>query len=216
MVQALGVASEPYIFWRGEGVEEILSAIDVPPKAGRLVPPGNAGLNGPSGRSLDRDYLKPLGLTREDAWLCDFVPHSCMDRPQAEAITKRYVQLVEKFALPPVRWPKRPVKLSDMARREEIADELRESSAEVIVTLGDDPLDWFGEAFGTKAQLNEYGTDSRSYGLLHDTVINGRALKLLPLVHPKQARGLGGHTSEWKRRHANWVRDVAPALRSYL
>ncbi len=213
VVKALGVASEPYIFWRGEGVEEILSAIDMPPAAGRLVP---ASLNGPSGRSVDEDFLEPLGLTREDAWLCDLVPHSCMNESQATAITERYVPVVEQFALPPVNWPTRPTKLTDGARREGIADELRESTAEVLVTLGDDPLRWFGTAFGTKASLEAYGKTSQAYGLLQDVDINGRTLKLLPLVHPRQAEGLGRHDPEWKALHENWVRQVAPVVRTRL
>ena len=142
-VQALGVASEPGIFWRGEGVEEILSAIDVPPEAGRLSP-APARFNGPSGRSVDEDFLEPLELTREDAWLCDLVPYSCINESQAKAISEHYAPCVERFALPPVDRPTRPTKLTDVARREEIVDELRESTAEVLVTLGDDPLSGLG------------------------------------------------------------------------
>jgi hypothetical protein len=36
---ALAVASEPHIFWRGEGEAEILASIQVPAEADRLVPP---------------------------------------------------------------------------------------------------------------------------------------------------------------------------------
>ncbi len=215
MVKALGVASEPYIFWRGEGVEEILSTIDVPFDVGRLVP-ADADLNGPSGRSVDEDFLEPLGLRREDAWLCDLLPHSCMNKCQAKAIRQHYLPLVEQFLLPPVNWPTPPRKLADMTRREEIADELLESTADVLVTLGDYPLKWFGRVFGTKVSLKGYGKDSQAYGLLHDVVIKGRALKLLPLVHPRQADGLGHHDPKWKALHENWVRRVAPAVRRSL
>lgn len=215
VVKALGVASEPYIFWRGEGVEEILSAIDVPREAGRLVP-ADTNLNGSSGRSVDEDFLEPLGLTREDAWLCDLVPHSCMNKCQAEAISQHYLPLVEQFSLPPVNWPTVPIRLANMTRREEIADELRESTADVLVTLGDGPLKWFGAVFGTKVSLKGYGKDSQAYGLLHDVVIKGRALKLLPLVHPRQANGSGRHDPKWKALHKNWVRQVAPAVRRCL
>ena len=215
LVKALGVASEPYIFWRGEGVEQILSAIDVPPEAGRLAP-AHTHLNGPSGRSVDDDFLKPLGLTREDSWLCDLVPHSCMNESQAEPISERYVPLVEQFELPPVNWPTPPRRLADGTRRAEIADELRESTADVLVTLGDAPLEWFGAAFGTKTSLDAYGKDSQAYGLPQDIVINGRALRLLPLVHPRQAAGLGPHDPKWNALHKNWVRRVAPVVRTCL
>lgn len=215
VVKALGVASEPYIFWRGEGVEEILSTIDVPLDAGRLVPV-DADRNGPSGRSVDEDFLEPLGLTREDAWLCDLVPHSCMNKCQAKAIRQRYLPLVEKFALSPVNWPILPSKLADMTRQEKIADELLESTADVLVTLGDLPLKWFGAVFGTEESLAAYGKDSQAYGQPYDIAIKGRALKLLPLVHPRQAAGLGLHDPKWKALHENWVRQVAPTVRRCL
>ena len=211
----MGVASEPYIFWRGEEVEEILSGIDVPPEAGRLVP-ADACLNGGSGRSIDKDFLEPLGLTRDDAWLCDLVPHSFMNNCQAKAISEHYTPLVEQFTLPPVNWPTRPAQLIDVTRRKEIADELRESTAQVVVTLGDDPLKWFGTAFGTKTSLKTYGKDSRIYGVLHDIVIEDQPLRLLPLVHPRHAHGLGLHDPKWKALHENWVQQVAPMARNLL
>ena len=40
LVVALAVASEPYIFWRGEGADEIVSRVTIPEKAGRLEPAG--------------------------------------------------------------------------------------------------------------------------------------------------------------------------------
>jgi hypothetical protein len=70
IVNALAVASEPYIFWRGENSEAIIQKIFVPQKIGKLVP-ANRQFNGPSGIALDDLILKPLRLTRNDAWLCD-------------------------------------------------------------------------------------------------------------------------------------------------
>ena len=214
LVSALGVASEPCIFWRGEGVEDILSTIDVPPEAGRLRP-ANDCFNGPSGRSVDEHFLEPLGLTRQDAWLCDLVPYSCMNERQAGAVRRCYAPLVERLGLPPVDWPALPVERTDAIRREEIAQELRESAAELLVTLGDQPLKSFAaKVFGGASSLAVYGTDARNYGVVHDVEIEGRALGLLPLVHPRQAAGLGSHSSFWNDRHQTWVRQVAPAVRS--
>ena len=208
IVRALGVASEPCIFWRGDSVGEILSAIDVPPQAGYLEPPAG-NLNGPSGRSIDEDYLGPLGLTRADAWLCDLVPHSCMNDGQANAIARTYTTVIEQHGLPPVSWPPLPNKLTDAARQHEIATELRDSGAEVVITLGDLPLKWFGGAFGSQRALGAYGRNANNYGRLHDFNIDGRTLKLLPLVHPRQAAGLSGHSPEWKALHGIWKRDSA-------
>ena len=211
IVKALAVASEPYIFWRGEEVEEILSKIQVPPEAGRLKPAAK-NLNGPSGRSLDEDYLQPLGLTREDAWLCDLVPHSCKNSGQANAVKNQYEKHAQKFALPTVHWPRVPGKLADEVRRQQIAAELRESAAEVFITLGDGPLKWFSSAFGSDPSLGAYGDDPETYGRLHDLEINGRNVQLLPPVHPRQAAALGRHSSHWNGLHATWKQESAPGL----
>ena len=201
-VKALAVASEPYIFWKGEGAVEIVSRIVVPVEAGRLLPVG--ALNGPSGRSLDDDFLVPMGLDRDNAWLCDLVPHSCMNDGQAAAVRESYDPLVGRLGLPRVDWDPVPVVLADDARRREIAAELHESEAEILVTLGDSPLEWFGAAFGTGRALREYGRAPESYGVLHDVEVDGRAMKLLPLVHPRQAAGLGGHNPDWTELHGAW------------
>ena len=208
MIKALAVASEPYIFWRGEGVENILSAIDVPLEAGRLLPASNH-LNGPSGRSLDKQYLEPLGLTRKDTWLCDLVPHSCMNPRQSLAVKDRYTPVAERFGLPPAKWPRVPKTLADASRRDEIVAELSESRAEILVTLGDLPLKWFTAAIGSLRSLGLYGRDLKSYGRLHDLRIEGRYVKLLPLVHPRQAAGMAGHSPAWRAIHEGWVRKAA-------
>lgn len=215
MVRALGVASEPYIFWCGEGAKQIVSSINVPPEAGWLMAT-DAKLNGPSGKSLDVDFLGPLGLTRDDAWLCDLVLYSCVNKRQAAALGKHYVPLVEKLGLPAVNWPPLPGKLTDAARREEIARELRESKAEILVTLGDQPLKWFGADFGSKRSLGAYGKDSLSYGGLQNITVGGRTLRLLPLVHPRQAAGLGPHSAFWKALHETWVVRTAPKVSGSL
>src|SRR5438045_1176097 len=85
-VQALAVASEPTIFWDGSGAREIVGRIRVPQGAGELRVDGLEQLNGPSGKSLDRDFLERLGVERPNAWLCDLVPHTCMHSEQDTAI----------------------------------------------------------------------------------------------------------------------------------
>ena len=71
------------------------------------------------------------------------------------------------------------------------AAELRESAAEVFITLGDEPLKWFSSAFGSDPSLGAYGDDPETYGRMHDLEINGRNVKLLPLVLPKAGRRSG-------------------------
>ena len=135
-----------------------------------------------------------------------------MNAGQARAIKERYEPVAERLGLPGAGWPTLPKPLADDARRAEIASELRESNAEIVVTLGDLPLRWFGAAFGTHRSLGEYGKEPSSYGVLHDVEIDGRPLKLLPLVHPRQAAGLGSHSRSWAELHLRWKEDRAPRL----
>ena len=187
----------------------------MPRRAGYLEPAA-PNLNGPSGRSLDEDYLGPLGLGRADVWLCDLVPHSCMNKGQANAIDRAYRRLVDPVGLPSVDWPSVPGRWTDADRRLAIAGELKESDADVLVALGDRPLKWFARYLGSEISLATYGVDSQSYGRLHDIALGGRTLKLLPLAHPRQAAGLGGHTPKWHALHTYWTAQVAPGVLSSL
>ncbi|MFA7187690.1 MAG: hypothetical protein WC051_05955, partial [Dehalococcoides mccartyi] len=53
LANALAVASEQYIFWRGENAEEIISRIPLPEGAGGLISAGEK-FNRPTGRALDK------------------------------------------------------------------------------------------------------------------------------------------------------------------
>ncbi len=211
IIAALGVASEPEIFWRGDGVEAILGRISVPREAGHLEP-ASVKLNGPSGLALDERFLAPLGLTRNEAWLCDLVPHSCMNPRQEVAIRERYMPFVRKNLLPEPAWPEVPKDLASDTRRSEIVAEVLESKASVIITLGDQPLRWFTRHFGSRGRLASYGAGVDDYGHLHPIEMEGRELSLLPLVHPRQAAGLGSHSAGWLDAHEHWVKNASPGL----
>ena len=217
LVKALGVASEPAIFWRGDGVEAILSHIDVPVSAGRLVP-AKSCFNGPSGRSLDEHYLQPLGFARSDAWLCDLIPYSCMNEGQAGAIRRCYAPIAKRLGLPVADWPVLPASRTDAVRREAIAAELRASEAELLITLGDQPLRWFAAPVLDAAfsSLAAYGSGLSGYGQVHPVEFEDRRIGLLPLVHPRQAARLGDYTSSWHHAHSTWLRHEAPELRGRL
>ena len=146
VVNALAVASEPYIFWRGDNAEAIIKQINVPADLGNLTPAAK-NLNGPSGKSLDERFLEPLNLSRDDVWLCDLVPHSCLNPGQKKALDRAYEPLAQTHKLPAVTLPPVPKQLADDRRRGEILTELRESHADTILLLGDEPIKWFLHAF---------------------------------------------------------------------
>lgn len=210
LVRALAVASEPTIFWDGQGADEIISGIKLPPAAGRLEAAA-AAFNGPSGCSMDRDFLEPLGLTRAEAWLCDLVPHTCLNPSQLAAIAREYEPRREALGLPGVNLPRVPTRLADDLRRREILDEIDEAKPDVIVLLGDKPIQHFLVQHDRRwRQLLDFG--SEGYGRVHEATIAGSKRHILPLAHPRQAAALGRHSTAWRDRHAAWKETTARRL----
>lgn len=205
-INALAVASEPEIFWTGEKAAikpgEIISRIRIPQGAGTLEP-ASVKFNGPSGIALDELYLKPLGLNRSDVWLCDCVAHSCMNPAQRNAVKRRY-DTFQDVSLPTHNMPPGPTRLPT-GRRDEILDELLTSKAELLVLLGDRPLQWFLSTLpGGKKRLADYVPNGDAYGRPHPFVIEGRRIEILPLAHPRQVAALGARSRDWKEWHKAW------------
>jgi hypothetical protein len=211
IITALAVDSEPEIFWKGENAEEKIAKISIPKGAGKLIPPSK-GMNGPSGVTLDERFLKPLGFEdRSDVWLCDLLPYSCRNPNQIKALESKYLPIQKQFRLPDYTgWTEVPKILADDKRMNQIMEELRIADPDVIITLGDQPLKWFtSKKFDTESRLASYGECTESYGRLHDISRDGWNLKLLPLVHPRQAGRLGSNSPKWARLHDYWVDNVA-------
>jgi uracil-DNA glycosylase len=212
VVKALPVASEPYIFWRGDGAAEIIAQIRIPPPAGSLEP-ADAAFNGPSGNALDALILKPLGLERQDAWLCDLWPQSCVNSGQAKAIREKYEPLAARYNLPSACVPEVPDELTSAARRAEIIAEIRESQAKTLIVLGDQPIRWFLNKVG---QSWKRLSDFAEYGRPHSIRLEGMKLNVLPLVHPRQAARLGVSSPKWYEVHEAWRQSRPAATLSEL
>ncbi len=206
IVNALAVSSEPYIFWRGDNVESILQKIEIPEKIGVLVPPDKQ-FNGPSGLALDDLILHSLGLDRSQAWLCDLISHSCINPGQQQAIQREYLPLQYKYNLPPPSVPSVPTKLSDEKRRNQIFAEIIQSRADILILLGDKPVQWFLKFYDNRwKRLSDFGITDELYGNLHTTKLNHIDLKILPLAHPRQIAKLGKSSDSWYRAHQNWLK----------
>jgi hypothetical protein len=209
-VNALAVASEPYIFWKGDKADQIIKDIKIPPEFGQLVP-ADERFNGPSGKVLDEFYLEPLGFERKDAWLCDLLPYSRMNPNQKKAIETNYKPLVKDFNLPEATIPDfNPAELKDQSRLEEILDELEHSQANTIILLGDLPIKYFLSHFSKFKRLSDFGKDLDdlaklvNYGKTHKIEIVGKEYSVIPLAHPRQVGNLGNSSSEWHERHMYW------------
>ena len=201
IVRALAVASEPHIFWRGENAEEMIRKIEIPSSLGKLVS-ADEQFNGPSGVALDELILKPLGLDRAEAWLCDLVPYSCANPSQLKAIQREYHPVREEYELPMPSVPKVPHRLTDESRREAILGELEESNAEKLIVLGDKPIEWFLKYYDKRWKRL---SDFEHYGKEQITEIAGKKYQILPLAHPRQIARLGRSTQKWFELHQQWM-----------
>lgn len=209
VVAALAVASESEIFWTGHDAQQQFDKIEIPDEAGKLVLP-NANLNGPSGRALDDLYLKPLELTRDDAWLCDIIPETRLNPNQKNAIKKYYNPIRYKLGLPKVTIPNfRQSELNSETRRNEILEELFKSQAETLILLGDLPIKHFLNYYSeTKYDnLASFGTNPASYGIAHEIELSGKYFKVIPLCHPRQAQRLGASSKLWYDLHKQWINN---------
>jgi len=187
IVQALAIASEPEIFWTGEGVEKIIEDIHIPKELGRLVP-ANQNLNGPSGKALDDKFLKPLGYSRVQAWLCDLLPESRVNPNQKKAVNL-YNDIAGQYGLPLSTIPEfREDGIRENAKQRllEILHDLEISGAKTIILLGDLPIRWFLHYFDKRVKLTQFGNSKETYGQRHDIVINNRLYSVIPLCHPPQ------------------------------
>lgn len=212
LVRALAVASEPRIFWDGNGADDIINAIKVPVAAGHLEP-ADSTFNGPSGRSLDEDFLGPLGITRDTAWLCDLVPYTCLNPGQLKAIKRAYVPRMASLGLPEVDLPSVPKKFADDHRREEVLAEVVAAEPEVVVLLGDQPIrNWLRFYDKKWSRLSDFGDEPKTYGRLHEASIAGKSYQVLPVAHPRQVGGLGTHSAKWRELHEHWKVNVAGRL----
>ena len=204
--QALAVASEPRIFWDGniEEAREIIKKCNIPEEVGYLEP-ASAGLNGPSAKVLDDNILRPLGFTREDAWLCDMLPETRLNDNQIKVINEKYNPLIEQYGLNEVTVPHRPSTFCDHKRCEEITDELLRSEADLLILLGDEPIKQYLKKVADVPYsslqdfVNQYG-----YGNTAEVVIGGKNMRVLPLAHPRQIGGLGAHSEKWRDEHQAW------------
>jgi len=205
LIKALAVASEPCIFWTGDSTEALLiiNEIKIPNELGKLVP-AECSFNGPSGRCLDSNFLFPLNYKREDAWLCDLVPHSCQNSSQKLALEREYNKYIKLGKLPAYNIPEVPANLASEERIQEILTELKQSQADTIIILGDQPIIYFLSRFTDKYKKL---SDFSEYGKPVDVSIDNKTYTIIALAHPRQVSKLGKSTQKWYDFHQIWMKE---------
>lgn len=198
-IRAMAVASEPEIFWRGgnDDVLSVIKRINLDTRYGHLEPADSA-FNGPSGRCLDSNYLNPMGLTRQNVWLCDLLPESRKNPSQKAALSKNYDGHVDiPYDFPPVPRP-----IADEKRVNEIVNELETSGARNIILLGDEPIKYFLNRF--KPSIRNL-SEIDPYGKEIPAMINGKEYSVVCLAHPRQTAQLGKSSQRWYETHQRWM-----------
>lgn len=203
LIKALAVASEPYIFWKGDSAKEIIDKIKIPKGLGSLVP-ADSKFNGPSGRCLDSLFLEPLNYRRKNAWLCDLVPYSCQNESQQKALKREYNKYVQSGDFPSYNIPEVPLKFASDERIQEIVRELKHSKADTILLLGDQPIKYFLSKFTDKYKKL---SDFEEYGASIEIDIENKTYIVIALAHPRQVEKLGKSSPEWYTKHNNWIRS---------
>ena len=205
LIRALAVASEPCIFWTGDSTEalKIINDIKIPKEMGSLVP-ADCTYNGPSGKCLDSNFLYPLNSKRENAWLCDLVPHSCQNSNQKSALDREYDKYIKLGKLPEYNIPEVPTNLATEERIKGIITELKQSQADTIILLGDQPIKYFLSRFTDKYKKL---SDFSEYGKPVDVVIDNKTYKVIALAHPRQVSKLGKSNQKWYDLHQSWMKN---------
>lgn len=209
--RALAVANEPEILWTGNSFEamSIINRVSCPPDAGSLSDPGKR-MNGGVGRLFYVEILKPLNILRSDVWFTLLIPFALANKGQRKSLN-RYKRLSAEFKLPESSILPSNIKSSLITeqRIKEILNELEESKAEVIITLGDLPLHHFIRIFDSgKVNLSAFV----KYGAVNKIEINNKIYKLLPLYHPKSGENIGSYTEKWMRIHKDWKSFDVPEI----
>jgi len=133
-----------------------------------------------------------------------------MSTGQRAAIEREYLPYLGEYDIPVPTLQPAPTSGPGEERREEIWDEYVQSQAEVLILLGDKPIEWFFSHLEPQYQkLSDFGKEAKTYDQLHLFRIRGRQIGVLPLVHPRQASRLGASSAEWAELHQTWKTDVA-------
>ena len=151
--------------------------------------------------------VDPLGVTREEAWLCYLIPYPCMNSNQEKAVDRCYQPEVSRYRFPKCTVPSitQTKHAFQWNRCTEIMQEIIESHCDTIILLGDLPIKYWLAHHTKFRKLADFGDTDERYGRMHDIKVNGRDFNILPLVSPQQAGKFGRANKHWYSLHAQWM-----------
>lgn len=211
-IRYLPVDNEPEIFWRGnpEETKKIIANIQLPKNTGKLIP-GDKSINGILGRVLDKYYLHQLKLERDDVWICNLIPHVVINKNERKAI-KKYNELHKLFNLPEADIPTKKERWNFFSKKRyrEIIEEIFQSRAEVIISLGQQPLMWFFKEFN-----RDLGNllNTKDYGTITEVQIDSLKIKLIPLFHPRQLLKESNRDTKVGLLHYDWMKNKSKKIK---
>jgi len=140
------------------------------------------------------------------------LPETRLNPNQLRVLKEKYNPLIEEYGLNEVTIPKRPNTFCDSRRCEEITDELRRSEAELLILLGDLPIRQYLSRVADVpyTSLQEFA-ELYGYGNAAEAVVAGKAMRVLPLAHPRQIGALGAHSEKWHDMHLRWEENKLAA-----
>ena len=213
-VSGLAVDVEPVVFWDGESpsphdlLNDWKDSVGFNDDWGRVEP----GLNGPSGRVLETEYLEPLGLTPSNTSYTDLIPWFFVKSgagSQGAAIAERFNPWATQYgaptsSLPPRPTPKQLVGLLDPSgRRESLRDEIISINPDTILTLGQEALDGLRVASDECRPAQERLAPDDQYGRSGSATIANHQFEFMATAHPGLLRQT--RRADWLSAHQNWA-----------
>ncbi|MCX6245299.1 MAG: hypothetical protein NTU98_11415 [Bacteroidetes bacterium] len=158
-----------------------------------------------SGKALDKYYLKPLGLTRDDVWITDII--KCR-YPKEEPLDIYHNK---------VKFNKEIQETAEKCCELWLVEEIKQAKPKVIVTLSDK------EVYQRLRRVYKLKTPVKiedAVGKSHNVTVAGHSTILFPMIHPDISRPEGDGDNRKLKARRKWSvfheKEYIPNLKSYL
>jgi uracil-DNA glycosylase len=203
-VAALPVDNEPTPFWDGhpDQLADLFARWESRyfRKSWGTVTP--AQLNGPSGRHLESGWLRPLGYTREQAFITDCLATARASTDVARRLADRYEPVVESLSAPMADLEPHPsedaiVNEALTQHESRLINQILAADPEIIISLGNAAARVLASLSGRPDK--EGVLTPATYGDQRRVNLRGHQIRWQALVHPATPKA-------WAERHVAWTR----------